>query len=151
MDKQIVIDGKTTTLRATALVPKLYRHLIGRDIVADMAKLRKAYSAAEAARKAGASEEEQADSSLSAMDLEIFENVAWVMLKHAAEYRDVEVGEGDAKETVRQLWNGDMYVGKSPDDWLEHLDGIFPVYTVLPDILALWEINSKPTVQPGKK
>ena len=58
MERTITVDGKTITLRATALVPRLYRHLIGRDMIQDMATLRKAYAAAEKAKKAGADEEE---------------------------------------------------------------------------------------------
>ena len=57
MERTITVDGKTITLRATALVPRLYRHLIGRDMIQDMATLRKAYAAAEKAKKAGADEE----------------------------------------------------------------------------------------------
>ena len=41
MEKTVTIDGKTVTLRASALVPRLYRHLIGRDIIRDMATLKK--------------------------------------------------------------------------------------------------------------
>lgn len=151
MEKTIVIDGKTTTLRATALVPKLYRHLIGRDIVADMAKLRKAYNAAKAAKKDGADKDGQTESLLSVADLEIFENVAWVMLRHAAKFREVEIPTGEETTVEQQLWNGDMYVGRSPDDWLEHMDGLFSVYTVLPDILDLWDLNESSRIKPGKK
>nr|DAN95668.1 MAG TPA: tail assembly chaperone protein [Caudoviricetes sp.] len=143
MERTITVDGKTITLRATALVPRLYRHLIGRDMIQDMATLRKAYAAAEKAKKAGADEEEQNVASMSVMNLEIFEDVAWVMLKHAAEFRDTENG--------RVLMNGDMVVGKSPDEWLDQLDGTFSVYEVLPVILELWGANQETTSTPAKK
>ena len=143
MDRTVTIDGKTVTLRASALVPRLYRHLIGRDIIRDMATLRKAYDAALEAQKAGADEVEQNVAGLSVADLEIFENVAWVMLKHGAEFRDTEYG--------RVLMNGDMVIGQSPDEWLDQLDGTFSVYAVLPVILELWGANQKTTSTPAKK
>lgn len=143
MDRTVTIDGKTVTLRASALVPRLYRHLIGRDIIRDMATLRKAYDAALAAQEAGADETEQNVAGLTVADLEIFENVAWVMLKHGAEFRDTEYG--------RVLMNGDMVVGQSPDEWLDQLDGTFSVYAVLPVILDLWGANQRTTSTPAKK
>ena len=39
----IKIDNKTYTLRATARSPKLYRALLGRDMLADMQRLVKVY------------------------------------------------------------------------------------------------------------
>lgn len=143
MVRTVTIDGKSVTLRASALVPRLYRHLIGRDIIRDMADLRKAYKAALDAQKAGADEEGQNEASMAAMDLEIFENIAWVMLKHGGELRETESG--------RVMMNGDMVVGQSPDEWLERLDGVFSVYDVLPVILELWEANQKTTSVPAKK
>ena len=143
MDRTVTIDGKTVTLRASALVPRLYRHLIGRDIIRDMATLRKAYDAALAAQEAGADEEGQNVAAMTAMDLEIFENIAWVMLKHGAEFKDTEFG--------RVLMNGDMMIGQSPDEWLDQLDGTFSVYAVLPVILDLWGANQRTTSTPAKK
>lgn len=147
MDKVIKIDGKTVTLRSTALIPRLYRHLIGRDIMQDMVQLKKSYKAAQDAKEKGATEEEQQASALSVMDLEIFENVAWVMIKHAAEFKDVEY-DG---QTVRVLVNGDMVVGKSPNEWLESLDGTFSIYEVLDEILDLWDNSQATTSKHAKK
>lgn len=151
MDRTVLIDGKVVTLRASALIPRLYRHLIGRDVIQDMGQLRRAFSAAEdaarSAEEAGADADAQEDASqaaaLTAMDLEIFENIAWVMLKHAAAYRDV----GGA----RVLMNGDMVVGGSPDEWLDGMDGVFSVFEVLPVILELWSANQQTTSVPAKK
>lgn len=143
MERTITIDGKTVTLRASALVPRLYRHLIGRDIIRDMATLKKSYNAALEAKKAGADEEGQNVAAMTAMDLEIFENVAWVMLKHGAEFKDTEFG--------RVLMNGDVVVGRSPDEWLDQLDGVFSVYDVLPAILELWDANQRTTSTPARK
>lgn len=143
MERTVTIDGKTVTLRASALVPRLYRHLIGRDIIRDMATLKKSYNAALEAKSAGADEEGQNVAAMTAMDLEIFENIAWVMLKHGAEFRDAEFG--------RVLMNGDVVVGRSPDEWLDQLDGVFSVYDVLPVILELWDANQRTTSTPAKK
>lgn len=143
MDRTVTIDGKTVTLRASALVPRLYRHLIGRDIIRDMAALKKSYNAALEAQKAGADEEGQNEAAMTAMDLEIFENIAWVMLKHGAAFRDTENG--------RVLMNGDMVVGKDPDEWLDQVDGVFSVYDVMPVILELWDANQRTTSTPAKK
>ena len=143
MDKTVVIDGKTVTLRASALIPRLYRHHIGRDMIRDMTALRKAYNASLAAKKAGADEDAQNEAALSAMDLEIFEDVAWVMLKHAAVFRETDSGQ--------VLMNGDMVVGRSPDEWLDQLDGVFSVYEVLPVILELWDANQHTSSTPVKK
>lgn len=143
MDRAVTIDGKTVTLRASALVPRLYRHLIGRDIIRDMATLKKSYNAALEAEKAGADEDGQNEAAMTAMDLEIFENIAWVMLKHGAAFRDTENG--------RVLMNGDMVVGKDPDEWLDQMDGVFSVYDVMPVILELWDANQRTTSTPAKK
>lgn len=41
MDKTIEIDGKQVKFRATAAIPRLYRIRFGRDIMQDMAALKK--------------------------------------------------------------------------------------------------------------
>lgn len=127
MDRSIVIDGREMRMRATALIPRLYRHKFGRDMVADMAQLRRAYKKA-AALPEDATEEERQEAQLSAIDLEIFENVAWLFLRHAGED-----------------------VGESPEDWLDALDGIFSVYDVMPAVLDLWSANNAQTSSPAKK
>lgn len=123
IEKKVTIDGKEWRLRSSALIPKLYRAKFGRDLVHDMQTLAKAYK-----RTQGQSEEEREQEMLSVMDLEVFENVAWMMLKHAGED-----------------------VGEDPDEWLENLDGIFSVYEALPVILELWNANNKTTSTPRKK
>lgn len=123
--KQINIDGKEYTMRSSALVPRLYRAQFGRDMVSDMRQLSKAY---QRALEAGASEEEQEAAQLSVLDLEIFENVAWIMLKHGGED-----------------------VGNSPEEWLDQLDGVFSVYSALPEILELWKANNLTTSVSRKK
>ena len=115
-------------LKASALVPRLYRYKFGRDLIRDMNQLSKSYSKAAALSK-DATEEERLDAQLSVMDLTIFENVAYIMAKHA-----------DAKA-----------VPDTADEWLESLPGVFSVYENLPVILELWQLNQGQTSTTKKK
>lgn len=117
MDKIVTIDGKDIKLRATARTPRLYRVLIGRDMIQDMNKLMKAYE-----RK------KKNDDDLDIIDLQIFEDVAYAMARHA---------------------NPDMEE-KTADEWLDTFD-MFSIYEVLPYILELWALNTKQTSVPKKK
>lgn len=139
MEKIIVIDGKEVGFRATALTPRLYRHKIGRDIIRDLNQLKRSYEktvAAQKIQKPGenateqqVNEYEQAmqDAQLSVMDLEIFENVAFVM--------------------ARQY---DANIPNTAEEWLEGFS-VFSIYEILPDILELWQLNQKTTSTPKKK
>lgn len=117
MDKIIKIGDKEVKFRATARTPRLYRVLIGRDMIQDMNKLMKAYK-----RK------KEDDDELDILDLQIFEDVAYVMARHA---------------------NPDMEE-KTADEWLDTFD-MFSIYEVLPHILELWALNTKQTSNPKKK
>lgn len=117
MDKIVTIDGKEIKFRATARTPRLYRVLIGRDMIQDMNKLMKAYE-----RK------KKNDDDLDIIDLQIFEDVAYAMARHA---------------------NPDMEE-KTADEWLDTFD-MFSIYEVLPHILELWAINTKQTSTSKKK
>lgn len=125
MDKIITIDGREVGFRATALTPRLYRHKIGRDIIQDLNSLRKAYAKA-AALPADATEEEKKEAQLSVLDLEIFENAAWVM--------------------ARQY---DANVPVTPEEWLDGF-ATFSIYEILPGILELWALNERTTATPKK-
>ena len=118
IEKTVTIDGKEYTFRSSALLPKLYRAKFGRDLVVEMRHLAEAY------KEAKGDEEKMLD----AFDLEIFERVAWLMLKHAGNE-----------------------IPDDPDDWLLGLDGPFSVYEALPTILELWGMNNKTTSVPRKK
>lgn len=117
MDKIVEIDGKEVKFRATARTPRLYRVLIGRDMIQDMNKLMKAYE-----RK------KRDDDDLDIIDLQIFEDVAYAMARHA---------------------NPDMEE-KTADEWLDTFD-MFSIYEVLPHILELWALNTKQTSKAKKK
>lgn len=133
MEKTIEINGRGMKMRASALLPRLYRGYFGRDMICDMRKLQKAYTAAEKSIETDGKTDEEVDAEkkdaqLSVTDLTIFENVAWLMLKHGGEK-----------------------VGGSPEEWLDNLDGVFSVYEILPQILDMWNINNMTTSKPKKK
>ncbi len=127
--KEIQICGKPVVLGASALLPKIYRINFGKDMVADMNRLRKSFNAAQNLSK-NATEEEREAAQLDEIDLTIFERTAWAMAYHAD------------KEGI---------VPRDPDAWLESFDGVFSIYEVFPVILELWGINQKTTSIPAKK
>lgn len=127
MEKTITIGDKEVKMRASALIPRLYRVKFGRDMISDMRQLQKSYNRATNLPK-DATEEEKMDAQLSVMDLTIFENVAYMMIKHAGE---------DIPDT--------------PEEWLDNIDGVFSIYQVLPAILDLWGLTNKTTSIPKKK
>lgn len=122
MEKTVIVSGKEVRMRATALIPRLYRIRFGRDMISDMNRLMKAYKKA-SNLPADATEEEKQDAQLSAVDLTIFEDVAYMMVRHA----------------------GDTDVPDTPEEWMDSFDGIFSIYEVMPTILELWGENTKTT------
>lgn len=105
-------------MRASALIPRLYRVKFGRDMIRDMKSLQDSYNAVKDDEANGFSVE----------DLTIFENVAWIMAKHA-----------------------DPSVPSDPDEWLDSVDGVLSIYEAMPEILYLWSENLKTTSIPAKK
>ena len=126
MEMILKIDERDVGFKATALTPRLYRHKMGRDMVQDMNKLSKAYNKVLALPK-DATDDEKMDAQLSALDLEIFENVAWVMAKQY-----------------------DQEIEDTPEKWLDTFK-MFSIYEILPHILNLWGLNNKTTSIPKKK
>ena len=106
LKKTINVGGKEVAFRSSATIPRLYRAKFKRDIFKDLAKLEKSYEGAQAE-----GEEFAID------DLEIFENVAYIMAYHA-----------------------DHTIPADIDEWLDQFD-MFSFYEVLPEILALWGTN----------
>lgn len=127
MEKTVIVDGKEVRMRASALIPRLYRIKFGRDMIADMRQLQKAY-AKRMQLPADATQEEIQDAQLSAVDLTLFENVAYMMVKHA-----------------------DRTAPDSPEEWLDSLSGVFSIYEILPTILDLWHLTNATTSVPAKK
>lgn len=126
MEKMVKIDGKEVGFRATALTPRIYRHKIGRDMIQDLNKLQASYNKT-TRLPAEATDEERKEAQLSAIDLEIFENAAYVMAKQY-----------------------DANLPNSPEEWLDGFE-TFSIYEILPAILELWQLNSATTAKPKKK
>lgn len=116
IEKVINISGKDVKFKSSASVPRLYRIKFKRDIFKDLTKLEKAYS-----KNANSDDDFQID------DLEIFENVAYIMAFHA-----------------------DPSIPKSIDGWLEQFD-MFSIYQVLPEILELWGDNMITDIESKKE
>ena len=113
--KKIEIDGKEVLFRASAAIPRLYRIKFRRDIYKDLAQLEKAV------------DENVADGSmLDTFSLELFENIAFVMAKHA-----------------------DPSIPDTPEEWLVEFN-TFSIYQVLPQIIELWGLNVETEVQNRK-
>ena len=70
MEKILTIGGKQVGFRASARMPRLYRNVIGRDIMRDLNQLQKSFQKAKGE-----------GNQLQTIDLEIFENAAWCMAK----------------------------------------------------------------------
>lgn len=127
MEKTISVGGKEFRMRASALIPRLYRYKFRRDMITDMKQLEKDFKKAVNLPE-DATEDEILDAQLSVLDLTIFENVAWLMVKNAGED-----------------------IPDDPDEWLDTIDGVFSVYEVLPQMLDIWEGNLATTSAPRKK
>ena len=108
MVQKIEIDGKQVPFRASAAIPRIYRTKFQRDIYKDLATLEKAI---------GNNSEEV--SNLDMFSLEMFENIAYIMAKHA-----------------------DPNIPDTPEEWLDEFN-TFSIYQVLPKIIELWGLNVK--------
>lgn len=115
--KTITIDEIEVSFKASAAVPRLYRLKFGRDIYKDLADLKKSVD----------ENEDAENSALSIESLEVFENIAYIMAKHADP-------EG---------------VPSEPDDWLERFN-TFSIYEILPQLLSLWGLNIETQIQSKK-
>lgn len=116
IEKTIDINGQQVKFRSSATIPRLYRIKFKRDIFKDLTKLEKAYN-----KKA-----KEGDEDLEIDDLEIFENVAYIMAFHA-----------------------DPTIPKTIDEWLDQFE-MFSIYQVLPEILELWGSNMLTDIEAKK-
>ena len=114
--RNIEIDGKEVAFKASAAIPRIYRLKFGRDIYRDLASLEKSVG-----------ESEEGDSNLDLFSLEMFENIAYVMAKHA-----------------------DPSIPDSPEDWLDEFN-TFSIYQILPQLIELWGLNVKTDAEAKKK
>ena len=142
MERTILIDGREVRLRASASIPRLYRIKFRRDIIHDMAFISKALDKSLRARKEAAEPTEsktdaKEETAVQAVALEasdipmealtMFENVAYLMAKHA-----------------------DPAVPSSPEEWLDGFE-TFSIYQVFPVIQEMWEANLQTKSVPVKK
>lgn len=116
MVKELLIDGRQVPFKASAAIPRIYRIKFGRDIYKDLCELEKAVG-----------DNKEDASNLDTFSLEMFENVAYVMAKHA-----------------------DPAVPNTPEEWLDGFD-TFSIYQILPQIIELWGLNVQTEVQSKKK
>lgn len=117
MEKIIRIDGRDVPFRATAAVPRLYRIKFGRDIMQDMKSIQDAMEKAQ-----------NGEQPIPVKMLEVFENVAYLMARHA----DPDMPE------------------HSVEEWLDTF-GTFSIYEVFPQLLELWQVNNLSIAESKKK
>lgn len=116
MTKKIQIDGKDVVFKASAAIPRIYRLKFHRDIYKDLRDLEKAVDSSSAE-----------ESNLDLFSLEMFENIAYIMAKHA----------------------DPTAVPDSPEEWLDEFS-TFSIYHVLPEIIELWGLNIQSEVESKK-
>ena len=107
-------DGQVP-FKASAAIPRIYRMKFQRDIYKDLRALEKSV---------GDNSEE--NSNLDMFSLEMFENIAFVMAKHA-----------------------DAGIPNIPEEWLDGFN-TFSIYQVLPQLIDLWGLNVQTAVEAKK-
>ena len=113
--KKIDIDGVEVAFKASAAIPRIYRLKFQRDIYKDIALLEKSID-----------DSDPENSNLDTFSLEMFENIAYIMAKHA---------DANIPDTV--------------EDWLDQF-GTFSIYQVLPQLIELWGLNIKTDAESKK-
>ena len=113
--RKIEIDGKEVAFKASAAIPRIYRLKFHRDIYKDISMLEKSL---------GDNSEEE--SNLDLFSLEMFENIAFIMAKHA-----------------------DPSIPDEVEDWLNEFN-TFSIYQVLPQLIELWGMNIKTDAEAKK-
>ena len=112
----IEIDGKPVVFKASAAIPRIYRIKFRRDIYKDLKK-----------KKKSVGENDEDDSHLDLFSLELFENIAYIMAKHA-----------------------DSSIPDSPEEWLDEFN-TFSIYQILPQLIELWGLNTEVEIDSKKK
>jgi len=115
LKQNIEIDGKQVPFKASAAIPRIYRMKFHRDIYKDLRALE---------TSVGKGSED--GSELDVFSLEMFENIAYVMAKHA-----------------------DPSIPDTPEEWLDEFN-TFSIYQVLPKLIELWGLNTQTDVQSKK-
>ena len=118
MIQKIEIDGKQVPFKVSAAIPRIYRIKFQRDIYKDLSALEKAIG-----KDSGNSEDV---SSLDMFSLEMFENIAYVMAKHA-----------------------DANIPDTSEEWLDGFN-TFSIYQVLPQLIELWSLDVQTDISAKK-
>ena len=113
--KNIEIDGKQVAFKASAAIPRIYRLKFQRDIYKDLKALEKSVG-----------DNDEGHSNLDLFSLEMFENIAFVMAKHA-----------------------DASIPNTPEEWLDEFN-TFSIYQILPQLIELWGLNVQTDVEAKK-
>ena len=113
--KDIEIDGQKVAFKASAAIPRIYRLKFQRDIYKDLAVLEKSIG-----------DGKVESSNLDMFSLEMFENIAFIMAKHA-----------------------NPSIPDTPEEWLDNFN-TFSIYQVLPQLIELWGLNVKTDVEAKK-
>lgn len=113
--KKVAIDGKQVLFNASAAIPRIYRLKFQRDIYKDLSALEKSIN-----------QVNPDDSNLNLFSLEMFENIAFVMVKHA-----------------------DPNIPDPPEEWMDEFN-TFSIYQVLSQLIELWGLNVKNNVEAKK-
>lgn len=123
IERTLKISGQEVRFRSSATVPRLYRAKFKRDIFKDLNSLKAAYS-----KKTSSiiGVDGQGDAEIPIEDLEIFENVAYIMAYHADSGIRIPLTSGLTDLTCS------------------------PIYEVLPELLALWGDNVATQVESKK-
>lgn len=113
--RTVTVSGKDVTFQSSAAIPRLYRIRFRRDIFQDLSALEKSFNT------------KGEKGALEIGDLEVFENITYIMAKHA-----------------------DPTIPDDISEWLEDFE-MFSIYEILPEILEMWNINMQTDVAPKKK
>lgn len=111
--RTITVDGIEVPFKASATLPRLYRAKFRKDIFKDFAALKDSV--------------DEKESGLNIESLEVFEDIAWCMAKHA----------------------DPQGVPDSPDEWLEQFN-CFSIYEILPQLFELWGLNLETQAESKK-
>ena len=115
LTKTVKVGDQEVTFKSSAAIPRMYRIKFKRDIFKDLSKLEQSYK-----------DKDDGTKELEIEDLEIFENVAYIMAYHA-----------------------DHSIPGTIDDWLDEFE-MFSIYEILPEILELWGTNLVTDIQSKK-
>ena len=115
LTQTIEIDGQPVKFRASAAIPRIYRLRFHRDIYKDLSLLEKSVS-----------KQDEDNSNLDLFSLEMFENIAYIMAKHA-----------------------DPDIPDTPEEWLDNFN-TFSIYQILPKLIELWGLNVQTDVRSKK-